>query len=205
MKETEFLRLKRSKLGVDDFDPIKVIGRGAFGEVCILLTTAHCYQKKNYQCPQSRTSLGMDRALQGVFSKLVANRNMKKMVLISFEHLKNILIFPKFQLCSSKIVPATPFWILKFKRAWQAQFLSHNLVTLKNCVFFIGVQMILIPFFDTHNQKSKNLKWLVNCITDIPYGPEKPEKRVIKITDEELVNFNLPKRKLKNPSNLKIL
>ena len=38
VKETEFLRLKRSKLGVDDFDPIKVIGRGAFGEVCILLT-----------------------------------------------------------------------------------------------------------------------------------------------------------------------
>ena len=32
-KETEFLRLKRSRLGVDDFDPIKVIGRGAFGEV----------------------------------------------------------------------------------------------------------------------------------------------------------------------------
>ena len=33
VKETEFLRLKRSRLGVDDFDPLKVIGRGAFGEV----------------------------------------------------------------------------------------------------------------------------------------------------------------------------
>ena len=32
-KETEFLRLKRSKLGVHDFEPLKVIGRGAFGEV----------------------------------------------------------------------------------------------------------------------------------------------------------------------------
>ena len=32
-KETEFLRLKRSRLGVDDFDSLKVIGRGAFGEV----------------------------------------------------------------------------------------------------------------------------------------------------------------------------
>lgn len=32
MKETEFLRLKRSRLGVEDFTPIKVIGRGAFGE-----------------------------------------------------------------------------------------------------------------------------------------------------------------------------
>ena len=33
MKETEFLRLKRSRLGVHDFEPLKVIGRGAFGEV----------------------------------------------------------------------------------------------------------------------------------------------------------------------------
>ena len=33
MKETEFLRLKRSRLGCHDFEPIKVIGRGAFGEV----------------------------------------------------------------------------------------------------------------------------------------------------------------------------
>ena len=33
VKETEFLRLKRSRLGVEDFIPLKVIGRGAFGEV----------------------------------------------------------------------------------------------------------------------------------------------------------------------------
>jgi len=32
-KESEFLRLKRSRLGVEDFEPLKVIGRGAFGEV----------------------------------------------------------------------------------------------------------------------------------------------------------------------------
>ena len=35
MKETEFLRLKRSRLGVHDFEPLKVIGRGAFGEVML--------------------------------------------------------------------------------------------------------------------------------------------------------------------------
>ena len=36
-KETEFLRLKRSRLGIDDFDSLKVIGRGAFGEVSMIL------------------------------------------------------------------------------------------------------------------------------------------------------------------------
>ena len=33
-KETEFIRLKRQKTCVEDFDLLTIIGRGAFGEVC---------------------------------------------------------------------------------------------------------------------------------------------------------------------------
>ena len=40
-KETEFLRLKRSRLGVEDFEALRVIGRGAFGEV-LIATHAIC-------------------------------------------------------------------------------------------------------------------------------------------------------------------
>lgn len=32
-KETEYMRLKRHKISVDDFDLLTIIGRGAFGEV----------------------------------------------------------------------------------------------------------------------------------------------------------------------------
>jgi len=32
-KESDFLRLKRTRLGADDFETLKVIGKGAFGEV----------------------------------------------------------------------------------------------------------------------------------------------------------------------------
>lgn len=48
IKETEFLRLKRSRLGVEDFDPLKVIGRGAFGEVRLVQKkdTGHVYAMK---------------------------------------------------------------------------------------------------------------------------------------------------------------
>ena len=48
VKETEFLRLKRSRLGVDDFEPLKVIGRGAFGEVRLVqkIDTGHVYAMK---------------------------------------------------------------------------------------------------------------------------------------------------------------
>ena len=51
-------------------------------------------------------------------------------------------------------MPTTPFSILNFKWVLQAQFLSHTPQILKNCVFFIDVQMMLVPFFDTSNQKS---------------------------------------------------
>jgi len=32
-KESDFLRLRRKRLGIDDFINIKVIGKGGFGEV----------------------------------------------------------------------------------------------------------------------------------------------------------------------------
>lgn len=32
-RESEFLRLRRVKLGIEDFNTVKIIGKGAFGEV----------------------------------------------------------------------------------------------------------------------------------------------------------------------------
>lgn len=47
-KETEYLRLKRLRLGVEDFEALKVIGRGAFGEVRLVQKkdTGHVYAMK---------------------------------------------------------------------------------------------------------------------------------------------------------------
>ena len=90
------------------------------------------------------------------------------MVLISFKDLYKIHIFPKFHRCGSKIVPAIPFWNLNFKRAWQAQFLSHTYETLENYVFYIDLQMILVPFFDIPNQKSVIWKRLNFLLHDRP-------------------------------------
>jgi len=47
-KETEFLRLKRTRLGKDDFEPLKKIGQGAFGEVRLVQKkdTGHVYAMK---------------------------------------------------------------------------------------------------------------------------------------------------------------
>uniref|UniRef100_A0A0R3S2K8 Serine/threonine-protein kinase tricornered n=1 Tax=Elaeophora elaphi TaxID=1147741 RepID=A0A0R3S2K8_9BILA len=47
-KETDFLRLKRTRLTVADFTSLKVIGRGAFGEVRLVqkIDTGHVYAMK---------------------------------------------------------------------------------------------------------------------------------------------------------------
>ncbi|KAH7654427.1 Non-specific serine/threonine protein kinase protein [Dioscorea alata] len=47
-KETEFMRLQRHKMGVDDFELLTIIGRGAFGEVrlCKEKSTKNVYAMK---------------------------------------------------------------------------------------------------------------------------------------------------------------
>lgn len=47
-KETEYMRLRRHKMGVDDFELLTIIGRGAFGEVrlCREKTTSNVYAMK---------------------------------------------------------------------------------------------------------------------------------------------------------------
>ncbi|KAF3786160.1 Serine/threonine-protein kinase, partial [Nymphaea thermarum] len=47
-KETEYMRLQRHKMGVDDFDLLTIIGRGAFGEVrlCREKSTGNVYAMK---------------------------------------------------------------------------------------------------------------------------------------------------------------
>lgn len=38
-KETEYMRLQRHKMGVEDFEMLTMIGKGAFGEVLMCLHT----------------------------------------------------------------------------------------------------------------------------------------------------------------------
>ena len=60
-------------------------------------------------------------------------------------------IFPKFHRRGWKIVPAMPFRNLNFNWAWQAQFLSHNLLSLQNCLFFTNKEMMLMSFFEIND------------------------------------------------------
>ena len=92
---------------------------------------------------------GYDSDGQNFYLKI--HHEFQKMVLISLKDLYKIHIFPKFHRCGSKIVPATPFWNLNFKWAWQAEFLSHNLLSLQNCLFFTNKEMMLMSFFEIND------------------------------------------------------
>ena len=91
-------------------------------------------------------TLHLDRGLFEFFRTLLLAK-LFKMILISFVVLWKKIHFPKFEDCSPIIKPAMVILILNFSRAWQPHFLCHTHVFLKNCVFFIDVQMVLVSFF----------------------------------------------------------
>jgi hypothetical protein len=50
-KETEYMRLQRHKMGVEDFEMLTMIGKGAFGEVFMCIyTTIHMMQSTALFC-----------------------------------------------------------------------------------------------------------------------------------------------------------
>lgn len=49
-KETEYMRLQRRKVGMDDFEQLTVIGKGAFGEVHANDTFFHVFNVRLKIC-----------------------------------------------------------------------------------------------------------------------------------------------------------
>jgi len=97
-KETEFLRLKRSRLGVDDFAPIKVIGKGAFGEVRLVqkVDTGHVYAMK------------ILRKCDMVEKEQVAHVRAERDILVEADHQWVVKMFYSFQ------DPANLYLIMEF-------------------------------------------------------------------------------------------
>merc|ERR1719175_279565 len=97
-RETEFLRLKRSKLGAADFEPIKVIGKGAFGEVRLVqkVDTGHVYAMK------------ILRKCDMVEKEQVAHVRAERDILVEADHQWVVKMFYSFQ------DPANLYLIMEF-------------------------------------------------------------------------------------------
>ena len=70
------------------------------------------------------------------------------MIVMSFEDLQTISLFPKFEGHGSLKKTAMPLRSLKLKWAWQTQFLSHTLQILGKVIFFEDLQMILLSLLE---------------------------------------------------------
>jgi len=86
-KETEYLRLKRARLGVEDFDPLRVIGKGAFGEVRLVqkVDTGHVYAMK------------VLRKADMVEKEQVAHVRAERDILVEVDHTWVVKMFYSFQ------------------------------------------------------------------------------------------------------------
>ncbi|XP_022750067.1 serine/threonine-protein kinase tricorner-like isoform X1 [Durio zibethinus] len=69
-KETEFMRLKRHKICVDDFDLLTIIGRGAFGEVRL------CKEKKSGNIYAMKKLKKSEMLMRGQVEHVRAERNL---------------------------------------------------------------------------------------------------------------------------------
>ena len=75
-----------------------------------------------------------------------------KLLILGKEYQKNVINIISitinffFQKLQGPVTLISIFQGPKFKRTWQAQFLSHTLAILGNDASFIDLQMILVPF-----------------------------------------------------------
>ena len=97
---------------------------------------------------------------KSVFLQIIKNHWTERLaVKTTFFTLYLSNLNPEDEVFSSKIDWFMAYYISKLKWAWQAQFLSHILIILKNNVFFEDKQMILLPLFDIYTgfRFTKNL------------------------------------------------
>lgn len=98
VKETEFLRLKRTRLGLSDFQKLKVIGRGAFGEVRLVQKkdTGNVYAMKvlNKKKMIDKKQEGHVRAERDILSE--AENPWLVMMYYSFQDRRNLYLIMEF-------------------------------------------------------------------------------------------------------------
>ncbi|KAF5929654.1 hypothetical protein HPG69_002376 [Diceros bicornis minor] len=117
-KETEFLRLKRTRLGLEDFESLKVIGRGAFGEVRLVQKkdTGHVYamkilrkadmlekeqlQERKARCAHGDCSFPLDKSgnvAVAILSSKVGHIRAERDILVEADSLWVVKMFYSFQ------------------------------------------------------------------------------------------------------------
>ncbi|CAN6551834.1 unnamed protein product [Malus baccata var. baccata] len=75
-KETEYMRIQRHKMGADDFEPLTMIGKGAFGEVYLFFLIIICREKATGHVYAMKKLKKSEMLRRGQVEHVKAERNL---------------------------------------------------------------------------------------------------------------------------------
>ncbi|MED6206829.1 hypothetical protein PIB30_030390 [Stylosanthes scabra] len=143
-KETEYMRLQRHKMGVDDFELLTMIGKGAFGEVrvCREKTTGHVYAMKKLKKAEMlrRGQVEHVRAERNLLAEVDSNCIVK--LYCSFQDDEHLYLIMEY-------LPGGDMMTLLMRK---------DILTEDETRFYIGETVLAIESIHRHNYIHRDIK-----------------------------------------------
>ncbi|KAF3796342.1 Serine/threonine-protein kinase 38-like [Nymphaea thermarum] len=143
-KETEYMRLQRHKMGADDFEPLTIIGRGAFGEVrvCKEKVTGHVYAMKKLKKSEMlrRGQVEHVKAERNLLAEVDSNCIVK--LYCSFQDEENLYLIMEY-------LPGGDLMTLLMRK---------DILTEDEARFYIGETVLAIESIHKHNYIHRDIK-----------------------------------------------
>ncbi|KAK7345754.1 hypothetical protein VNO77_16365 [Canavalia gladiata] len=143
-KETEYMRLQRHKMGVDDFELLTMIGKGAFGEVrvCREKTTGHVYAMKKLKKSEMlrRGQVEHVRAERNLLAEVDSNCIVK--LYCSFQDEEYLYLIMEY-------LPGGDMMTLLMRK---------DILTEDEARFYVGETVLAIESIHKHNYIHRDIK-----------------------------------------------
>ncbi|KAM3183980.1 Serine/threonine-protein kinase 38-like [Hymenolepis weldensis] len=140
LKESEYLRLKRARLTVDDFTPLKVIGKGAFGEVRLVQKqdNGYIYAMKILRKADMRQKdqIAHVRAERDILVK--ANNPWVVKMFYSFQDSVNLYLVMEF------LPGGMLLWLLQFLRDMMTLLMKLDTLTEPQTQFYVAETVLAV-------------------------------------------------------------
>ncbi|KAL8158346.1 uncharacterized protein LOC141675803 [Apium graveolens] len=143
-KETEYMRLQRHKMGAEDFEPLTMIGKGAFGEVriCKEKTTGHVYAMKKLKKSEMlrRGQVEHVKAERNLLAEVDSNCIVK--LYCSFQDEENLYLVMEY-------LPGGDMMTLLMRK---------DTLTEDEARFYVGETVLAIESIHKHNYIHRDIK-----------------------------------------------
>ncbi|RDX89654.1 Serine/threonine-protein kinase tricorner, partial [Mucuna pruriens] len=143
-REREYMRLKRHKMGADDFEPLTMIGKGAFGEVrvCREKASGHVYAMKKLKKSEMlrRGQVEHVKAERNLLAEVDSNCIVK--LYYSFQDEENLYLIMEY-------LPGGDMMTLLMRK---------DILTEDEARFYVGETVLAIESIHKHNYIHRDIK-----------------------------------------------